>query len=138
VPPSSAGGNPLANGEFTQERNSTEKRKHRFAVRTSLSAPSHVNICGEVPFCAQPLVLGGIRCVVRSGASWRVIPVQYSTWEMAYKRYRHWCDTGFRRKLIAAVWPVISTGAVSQPTQQGNLRDVDCETTFAIPEPGQS
>jgi len=46
-------------------------------------------------------VLGGILWVVRSGASWRAMPVEYGKWETAYKRYRLWCATGLWPRILA-------------------------------------
>ena len=45
-------------------------------------------------------VLGGIRWVVRSGASWRAMPAEYGTWETAYRRYRLWRDTGLWQRIL--------------------------------------
>jgi transposase len=48
-------------------------------------------------------VLAGILWVVRSGASWRAMPAEYGKWETAYKRYRHWLDTGLWPRILAAL-----------------------------------
>jgi hypothetical protein len=48
-------------------------------------------------------VLGGILWVVRSGASWRAMPVEYGKWETAYQRYRLWCATGLWPRILAAL-----------------------------------
>jgi len=44
-------------------------------------------------------VLGGILWVMRSGASWRAMPVEYGKWETAYRRYRLWCATGLWQRI---------------------------------------
>jgi hypothetical protein len=48
-------------------------------------------------------VLGGILWVVRSGASWRAMPPEYGKRERAYKRYRLWCASGLRPRLLQAL-----------------------------------
>jgi hypothetical protein len=47
-------------------------------------------------------VLGGIRGVVRSNASWRAIPVECGKWETASKRYLLWRATGLWRRILEA------------------------------------
>jgi hypothetical protein len=48
-------------------------------------------------------VLGGILWVVRSGASWRAMPLDYGKWETAYRRYRLWHDTGLWQRILEAL-----------------------------------
>jgi SRSO17 transposase len=48
-------------------------------------------------------VLAGILWVVRSGASWRAMPVACGTWETAYTRYRVWCATGLWHRILEAL-----------------------------------
>ena len=46
-------------------------------------------------------LLSGILWVVRTGASWRDLPLKCGKWETAYKRYRLWQDTGLWQRLLA-------------------------------------
>ncbi len=46
-------------------------------------------------------ILSGILWVLRTRSSWRDMPLEFGTWETAYKRYRLWCDLGLRQRLLA-------------------------------------
>jgi hypothetical protein len=48
-------------------------------------------------------VLGGIVWVVRTQGSWRDMPREFGKWETAYKRYRHWQDTGLWPRIVTAL-----------------------------------
>ena len=38
---------------------------------------------------------------MRTHASWRDMPLEFGTWETAYKRYRLWRDLGLWQRLLA-------------------------------------
>ena len=48
-------------------------------------------------------VLGGIRWVLRSHASWRDMPPAFGKWETADRRYRLWRDTGLWHTIAAVL-----------------------------------
>jgi len=59
------------------------------------------------------IVLGGIVWVVRTRASWRDMPLEFGTWETAYRRYRLWRDTGLWHRIAAA----LAIDGAQQPTE---------------------
>lgn len=48
-------------------------------------------------------VLSGILWVLRTHSSWRDMPEEFGNWETAYKRYRHWGDTGLWQDIVVAL-----------------------------------
>ena len=50
---------------------------------------------------------------MRTGASWRDMPLEFGKWETAYRRYRLWRDTGLWHTIAA----VLGIDAAHHPTQ---------------------
>ena len=56
-------------------------------------------------------LLSGILWVVRTRASWRDMPLEFGTWETAYKRYRLWNHTGLWQRLLALLGDATIAGS---------------------------
>src|SRR5215203_4024101 len=41
--------------------------------------------------------------ITRSGAAWRLLPVEYGRWNTVYKRYSRWCEAGVWERLLSQV-----------------------------------
>lgn len=65
-------------------------------ILTFLRQQEHIYI-GDESRCR--VFISGVFWILRSGAQWRLLPVEYGRWNTVYKRFRRWSDQGIWEKL---------------------------------------
>lgn len=80
-------------------------------------------------------VFNGLRYIVRSGATWRMMPNDLPPWEMVYQQSQRWLKAGVFEAIVADVRALLrlAAGRVEQPT----AAVFDSRTLQSSPESGE-
>ena len=63
--------------------------------------PDHKGKKGRPPKKDKRYVLEGILWVVRTGAPWRDMPLEFGPWETVYTQFRRWTQAGLWAKIMS-------------------------------------
>jgi transposase len=79
-------------------------------------------------------VYNGLRYVIKSGASWRMIPHDLPPWIIVYQQTRRWLEAGAFDALVADLWLLLRLQAGRQGQPSAVI--LDSRTVQSTPESG--
>ena len=79
-------------------------------------------------------VFDALRCIVRAGASWRMMPNDFPPWEAVYQQTQRWIDAGVFEAMVHDLRAVLRLSSGRAPDPSGTV--LDSRTLRSSPESG--